>query len=75
VVPPKAPGDKVTALRAAFDRMLRDPGFLDDIRKRKLVIKPGPGAEVQQAVEEAVAIGAKLGMIMRAEVFGGGKDK
>jgi tripartite-type tricarboxylate transporter receptor subunit TctC len=75
VVPPRVPGDKIAALRTAFDSMLKDPAFVADLKQRNLVIKPASGAEVQQAVEEAVAIGARLGPIMRAEVFGGGKDK
>ena len=36
VAPAEVPADRVAALRAAFQAMLRDPAFLDDAKKQRL---------------------------------------
>ena len=70
VVPPKVPADRIAALRAAFDQMVKDPAFLAEIKKRKLQINPAPGAQVQEAVARAAAAGPKLARTMRSAIFG-----
>jgi tripartite-type tricarboxylate transporter receptor subunit TctC len=52
---PDVPADRVKALRAAFDAMLRDPAFLEDAKKAKLDIEPVSGEELQRIVAEIIA--------------------
>ena len=70
VLPPKAPDDRLAALRTAFDKMVKDPEFLDDAKRRNAEIKPATGAWVQQKVEEAMKIDAALAETARKAVFG-----
>jgi len=47
IAPPEMPADRLAALRGAFDKMVKDAGFLADAKKRSLVIDPSPGKETQ----------------------------
>jgi len=49
IAPPKVPKDRIDALRAAFDKLVKDPEFLADAKKRGAEIDPSPGVEVQKA--------------------------
>jgi tripartite-type tricarboxylate transporter receptor subunit TctC len=49
LAPPKVPKDRLDALSTAFDKMVKDPGFLADAKKRGAEIDPSTGAEVQKA--------------------------
>ena len=49
VTSPDVPKERVDALRAAFDAMVRDPGFLADAKKAKLDIIPTSGAELARS--------------------------
>jgi tripartite-type tricarboxylate transporter receptor subunit TctC len=46
--PPGLPPDRAAALREAFARTMRDPAFLADAEKRRLLIDPMPGQEISQ---------------------------
>jgi tripartite-type tricarboxylate transporter receptor subunit TctC len=70
VMPPKAPDDRLAALRAAFDRMVKDPEFLADAEKRKAEVIPATGAWVQEKVGDAMKIDAALAETARKAVFG-----
>lgn len=70
VTPPKVPDDRLAALRAAFDKMVKDPEFLDDAKKRKAEVIPATGAWVQEKVEAAMQIDAALAETARKAVFG-----
>jgi tripartite-type tricarboxylate transporter receptor subunit TctC len=48
IAPPGVPADRLATLRAAFDKMVTDKGFLEAADKRKLEIEPTPGVEVQK---------------------------
>lgn len=50
VAPPGVPDDRVEALRAAFDRTIKDPAYLADIEKAALGTNPRTGRETQQAI-------------------------
>jgi tripartite-type tricarboxylate transporter receptor subunit TctC len=50
LAPPQVPADRLAALRAAFDKMVRDPDLLRDADRVKAEIDPTPGIEVQQDV-------------------------
>ena len=65
ILPPDAPADRVAALRAAFDRMVRDEAFVDEITKAGFQLSPASGAEVQEAVAQATRLDAELTKIVR----------
>ena len=49
LAPPKVPQDRLNALSAAFDKMVKDPAFLADAQKRGAEIDPATSADVQKA--------------------------
>ena len=56
LAPPGTPAARVTALRAAFDRMLTDPAFLAEAKRRRLeIVNPMSGAEIDALLKEAHA--------------------
>lgn len=54
--PPGVPGERIDALRKAFDAMVADKAFLEDARKRQHMIDPVSGAEVEAAVKKTVSL-------------------
>jgi hypothetical protein len=52
---PGVPKERVDALRAAFDAMVRSPGFLADAKKLGLDIIPASGAELAEIVNEILS--------------------
>lgn len=46
--PPALPPERAAALRDAFAKTMRDPEFLADAEKRRLLIDPMPGREISQ---------------------------
>jgi tripartite-type tricarboxylate transporter receptor subunit TctC len=52
---PETPKERVAALRAGFDAMLKDPGFLSDAQKANLELDPVSGEELQEIVEQILA--------------------
>jgi tripartite-type tricarboxylate transporter receptor subunit TctC len=50
VAPPALPQPVVAALRRAFDDMLRDPMFLDEVRRSGIQLKPLSGERLQELV-------------------------
>ena len=50
--PPNVPADRLAALRAAFDRAMKDPDFLALADKMGLMIRPLDGAAVAKLVDE-----------------------
>ncbi len=67
-LPPGAPKKLVKPLRAAFAKMVADPSYLADTKKRRLRVIPTTGAKIQSFVNKAfanadpktVALGRKL---------------
>ena len=51
-VGPNVPEDRASALRAAFDAMVKDPAFLEDAAKRSLAISPRNAREIQALTEK-----------------------
>jgi tripartite-type tricarboxylate transporter receptor subunit TctC len=49
---PKIPADRVKALRAAFDAMLKDAQFLNEIEKTKAEFDPMSGEQLQKVIED-----------------------
>ena len=53
--PPGIPADRVKILREAFIRTMKDPAFLDEIRKRNFELDPSSGEELEAIVKEAMS--------------------
>ncbi len=56
IAPPAIAAERVAALRAGFDAMVRDPDFVADVRKIDVELDPLPGAAVAQLVEKALNV-------------------
>ena len=52
---PGTPPDRVKILREAFEKMVKDPVFLDDIKKKKFELDPISGAELESIVKEVMS--------------------
>jgi hypothetical protein len=52
VLPPGVPADRVAAFRKAFDETMKDPEFLAEAAKAKLIINPVNGDGVQKLVDD-----------------------
>lgn len=65
---PGVPEDRVKYLRAAFDKMVKDPKFLDAAKKENFEIDPVSGEQMQKIVQEIVSspegVRKKLGEII-----------
>lgn len=60
IAPPGIPGDRVAALRAGFDAMIKDGEFLAEIERTKAEFDPLPGAELQKLVASFANLPAAL---------------
>ena len=49
---PDVPADKIFMLRSAFDAMVRDVAFLNEIEKGKLEFEPMSGIELQAIIAD-----------------------
>lgn len=58
--PPGVPKDRVNVLRRAFDRTMKDPGFVAEIEKSNLKLTPSTGEEVEKAVAQIVTTPPKI---------------
>jgi tripartite-type tricarboxylate transporter receptor subunit TctC len=58
-VPPGTPRDRLLTLRKAFKATLKDPEFLADAKKSKLIITYVSGEEIEGYVKEILAITPK----------------
>ena len=55
LAPPNVPADRVAALRAGFDAMVKDAKFLKEAKKTKLEIEPVSGDEIEKLIAEVYA--------------------
>lgn len=51
---PGTPPDRVKILREAFEKMVKDPVFIDDIKKKKFELDPISGAELETIVKDVM---------------------
>ena len=51
---PGTPPDRVKVLREAYEKMLKDPAFLEDIKKKKFELDPISGEELEVIVKEVM---------------------
>jgi hypothetical protein len=49
---PEVPLERVTALRRAFDAMLKDVAFIDDVKKVHGELEPMTGEQMQELIGE-----------------------
>lgn len=68
ILPPQVPADRVAALRAAFDKMVQDAAFKEEIAKAGFELTPATGKQVQEAVALATQIDDKLAATIRSMV-------
>lgn len=54
-LPPGAAPDMVAAYRGAFDKAMADPAYQADAKKRRQIIRPRDGAEVEALVKKMFA--------------------
>ncbi|MEN9709821.1 MAG: hypothetical protein RIQ68_2229 [Pseudomonadota bacterium] len=52
VAPPGVAKDRITALRRGFDAMLKDPDYLEEVKRLSLDFEPLSGEKLQAYVEE-----------------------
>ena len=71
IFPPGVPEDRVAALRAAFDRMVLDPEFRDEITKAGFDLSPATGKEVQSAVAQATHLDDRMIKIIQSAIASG----
>jgi tripartite-type tricarboxylate transporter receptor subunit TctC len=50
--PPEVPDERVEALRAAFQKTMKDEAFLADAKKRKMDLRVMSGKEVEAAIDD-----------------------
>jgi hypothetical protein len=68
ILPPDTPAERVAALRTAFDRMVKDAAFVEEIAKAGFQLSPASGADVQQAVAQATKLDAALTRIVQETI-------
>ncbi|HEX9445016.1 MAG TPA: tripartite tricarboxylate transporter substrate-binding protein [Candidatus Binatia bacterium] len=52
---PGIPADRVKILREAFEKTMKDPGFLAEVAKRKYELSPTRGEELERIARESMA--------------------
>ena len=55
VATPGIPPERVTVLRDAFNKMLKDPEFLAEIERRKYELQPVKGEDLEAMAKEVIA--------------------
>ena len=55
VAPPGVPRERIAALRAAFDATMRDPDFLAEAARQKLIINPVSGEKIAGLLDRIYA--------------------
>lgn len=55
VAPPDLPPTVLKVLRDAFDATMKDPAFVDEIKKRKYALDPESGGELEALINKAYA--------------------
>ena len=54
LAPQDVPPERLAALRAAFDQMVKDPAFIADANTRNIYLDPSPGTKVQEESDAIV---------------------
>jgi tripartite-type tricarboxylate transporter receptor subunit TctC len=70
VTSPGVPAERVAALRAAFDAMLKDEAFLAEAKRQKRDIVPSSGAELAKVVEDILTTPKPIRDRLAGIIFG-----
>ncbi len=70
--PPGVSPARVAALRTAFDKMVADPAFLEEIKKRNVGGETATGLEVQEFVRKTLMVSPEL--VKKMQVIAGFKS-
>jgi len=54
-LPPRVPGDRIAALRLAFDATMKDTAFLEDAKLQNAEIDPVSGREINALLDRVYA--------------------
>jgi tripartite-type tricarboxylate transporter receptor subunit TctC len=54
MAPPGTPADRVTILRAAYEKAVKDPDLLAEAKKLRIEITLTPGEELQKTAKEVM---------------------
>jgi tripartite-type tricarboxylate transporter receptor subunit TctC len=73
LAPPGVPADRIAALRAAFDKVMKDPEFLAEAKKLDLDISPLAGDKVAEIVRDTIDAPADVLTKARAAMQAGDK--
>jgi tripartite-type tricarboxylate transporter receptor subunit TctC len=71
IFPPGVPEERVAALRTAFDKMVQDPEFREEITKAGFDLSPATGKEVQAAVAQATNLDDRMIKIIQSAIASG----
>jgi tripartite-type tricarboxylate transporter receptor subunit TctC len=55
VAPPGVPADRIKALRDAFEATMKDPDFLAEAARQKLIINPVSGEKIAGLLDQVYA--------------------
>ncbi len=73
LMPPGVPGDRLAAVRGAFNKTMGDPAFLKDAKERKVPVSPKTGEELQDFAKKVLQVSPAL--VSRARMLVGIKNK
>lgn len=59
-MPPGTPADKVAAMRAAFQKIVKDPAFIAEVKKLRLELDPVSGEELQSYITKLQDVPKRL---------------
>ncbi len=66
--PPGVPPERVEALRRAFDRTVRDPGFLAEMQRLNIDVNPSTGEQTQAAVAKLIGTSPEIARMVTEAV-------
>ncbi len=56
VTTPGVPAERLSALRAAFDKLVVDPGFVAEVAKARLDLDPMPGPQLAKLIRDMIEL-------------------
>jgi tripartite-type tricarboxylate transporter receptor subunit TctC len=68
LAPPNVPPERVAALRAAFQALVRDPTFIREAGRRNVPLEPLAGGELQAMVDQSMSIGPAVAERIRQTI-------
>ena len=68
LLPPDVPADRAAALRKAFEDLMRDPAFLDEMEKQQLEVIPAGAVEIEALMKRLYGFPPQVITRMRAAI-------